>query len=144
MTRAYEYRHVATFEETNLIGNVYYVHFISWQGTCRELFRRDHAPDVLSELDRGLVLSTVRCSCSYGAELHAFDTVLVRMRLGGTVWNRIVLQFEYLREKDGAEEVVATGEQEIACMRRDGERLVDGDIPPSLLDALEPYRASSD
>jgi hypothetical protein len=42
--RAYEYRHVVSFEETNLVGNVYYVNHIRWQGLCREMFLRDYAP----------------------------------------------------------------------------------------------------
>ena len=33
--RAYEYRHVVGFEETNLIGNVYYANHVRWQGRCR-------------------------------------------------------------------------------------------------------------
>ena len=36
--RAFEYRHVVSFEETNLVGNVYFANHLSWQGRCRELF----------------------------------------------------------------------------------------------------------
>ena len=35
--RAFEYRHVVGFEETNLVGNVYYVSHLSWQGRARGL-----------------------------------------------------------------------------------------------------------
>jgi len=141
MTRSYEYRHTVTFQETNLLGNVYYVEFLKWQGACREHFLMDHARTVVDEFDSGFVLSTVRCSCNYGLELFAFDSILVRMRLAKVMWNRIVLQFEYLRERDdGTTEEVARGEQEIACMQRDGDGTVDRDIPPVLLEALEPYR----
>lgn len=146
MKPAYEHRHVVTFEETNLIGNVYYVHFVRWQGVCREMFLKDHAPEVLADLVRDLVLSTVECSCRYGRELHALDTVVIRMRLGSIVWNRFVLEFEYLREGPGGDggrlEQVATGRQEIACMTREEGRLVEREIPRTLLEALEPYRGS--
>ena len=47
--RAYEYRHVVGFEETNLVGNVYFARFVSWQGRCRELFLRDHALAAVSD-----------------------------------------------------------------------------------------------
>jgi len=137
MSKAYEYRHVVTFEETNLLGNVYYTHYVSWQGACREMFLREHAPEILAELDRGLVLSTVRCSCRYGKELRAFDAVVVRMTLSSIVWNRLVLHFEYLREKGGELEQIAFGEQEIACLERGGG---EKEIPRILLDALAPYR----
>src|SRR6266850_1068258 len=95
--RHYEYRHLVSFEETNLVGNVYYTNHLSWQGRCRELFLRDHAPDVIDELSRGLSLATVRCSCEYFAELGAFDEILVRMRLVELIQNRIDLAFEYFR-----------------------------------------------
>jgi enediyne biosynthesis thioesterase len=140
--KLYEYRHVVGFEETNLVGNVYYVNPLRWQGRCREMFLRDHAPEVLDELSRGLALATVRCSCDYLAELFAFDQVAVRMRLGGVVQNRITLLFEYWRLPATAgegEELAARGEQVVACMRREGERTVPTAIPVALREALKPY-----
>ena len=137
--KAYEYRHVVGFEETNLVGNVYYVNHLRWQGRCRELFLRDHAPEILAELARDLALATVRCSCEYLAELAAFDEIVIRMRLGEMVQNRLTLLFEYWRETGGTEELVARGEQVVACMRREGERVVPTAIPTSLREALKPY-----
>jgi enediyne core biosynthesis thioesterase len=137
--RFYEYRHVVGFEETNLVGNVYYTHHLSWQGRCREFFLREHAPEVMEELSRGLSLATISCSCEYYAELTAFDEVIVRMRLAEFVQNRIRLDFEYWRSKDGREELVARGQQQIACMRREGEKLVPAPVPPSLREALAAY-----
>ncbi len=138
-TRAYEYRLVVGFEETNLVGNVYFVNHLRWQGKCREMFLRDHAPGVLAELSRGLALATVRCSCEYFAELEAFDEIVVRMRLGGAAQNRLTLLFDYLRVKDGGEELVARGEQQVACMRREGRSTVATPIPVELREALLPY-----
>jgi enediyne biosynthesis thioesterase len=142
--KAYEFRHLVGFEETNLVGNVYYVNHLRWQGRCREMFLRDHAPEILAELADGLALATVRCSCDYLAELEAFDEVVVRMRLGGVVQNRITLNFEYWRQngrQNGGEgeELVARGEQVVACMRREGKRAVPTAIPAPLRDALKPY-----
>ncbi len=137
--RYYEYRHIVSFQETNLVGNVYYTHFLTWQGRCRELFLRDHAPDVIEELSRGLSLATVRCSCEYFAELTVFDEVIVRMRLAELLQNRITLGFEYWRRKDGGEELVARGEQQVACMKREEQRVVPALVPPSLREALAAY-----
>src|SRR5437899_4770385 len=97
--RTYEYRHVVSLEETNLLGNVYYVNHVRWQGRCRELFLRDFAPGVLSDLTHGLRLVTTRCSCEYFAELFPFDEVVVRMRLGALSQNGILLLFEYWRRR---------------------------------------------
>ena len=137
--KVYEYHHLVGFEETNLVGNVYYVNHLRWQGRCREMFLRDHAPEILAELSHGLALATVRCSCDYLAELAAFDAIVIRMRLGGIVQNRITLLFEYWRRTGEGEELVARGEQVVACMRREGDRTVPAPIPASLREALKPY-----
>ena len=135
---AYEYRHVIGFEETSFAGNVYYVNHLHWQGRARELFLREYAPDILAELDHGFALITVRCSCDYLGELKAFDEVLVRMFLASITQNRIAMRFEYWREGDRPE-LVARGEQEIACMRRQNDRLVPAPVPKSLREALAPF-----
>jgi enediyne biosynthesis thioesterase len=137
--KAYEYRHVVGFEETNLLGNVYYVRHLSWQGRCRELFLRDHAPDVLQALQKDLRLITTHCSCDYLAELLAFDEVIVRLRLGGVVQNRIQLNFEMVVARKAGEEPVARGKQEIVCMAVNGTTLSPAPIPESLLRALRQY-----
>src|SRR5436190_11789546 len=139
MARAYEYRHVIGFQETNLVGNVYYVNHLSWQGRAREMFLRDHAPDVITELSHGFSLATVRVSCDYLAELKAFDEVIIRMRLGELTQSRITLLFEYWRAGGAGEELIARGQQEIACLRREGEKLMPTPVPKSLREALRPY-----
>ncbi len=137
--RTFEHRHTVGFEETNLVGNVYYVNHLRWQGRCREMFLKSHCPEVLEDLAGGLALATTRCSCEYFQELAAFDEVIVRMRLGGMVQNRITMLFDYLRVSGGGEELIARGEQQIACMRREGESMVATPIPAALREALEPF-----
>src|SRR3954451_327867 len=112
--RTYEYRHVVTFEETNLVGNVYFTRYLSWQGRGRELFLREHAPGVLDELARDLRLVTTRVSCDYFAELFAFDDVVVRMTLRAVSQTRVAMSFEYVRRHPNRDELVARGEQEAA------------------------------
>lgn len=138
----YEYRHIVGFEETNLVGNVYYANHVRWQGRCREMFLRDHAPQVLDELAAGLALVTTRVACEYLAELAALDEVIIRMRLGGLTQNRVTMLFDYWRHVGDHEELVARGEQQVACMRRDGPRLVPTPVPQALREALRPYAAA--
>ena len=95
--------------------------------------------EVIAELDRGLSLATVRCSCEYFAEINVFDEITVRMRLAELVQNRITLAFEYWRRRAGTDDLVARGEQQVACMLRDGERLVPAPVPKPLRDALASY-----
>ena len=133
--RAYEYRHVVGFEETNLIGNVYYANHVRWQGRCREMFLRDRAPETIEALKHGLVMVTTRVSCEFMTELVAFDEVILRMRLGELAQNRITMNFEYWR----GEELVARGEQQVACMQREGEQVVPVPVPTQLREALKEY-----
>ncbi len=109
------------------------------------MFLRDHAPEILDDLKQGLALATVRCSCDYFIELEAFDELLIRMRLGEVVQNRITLRFEYFRLSrigGNGEELIARGEQQVACMRRQGQETVPTPIPPPLREALRPYGES--
>jgi enediyne biosynthesis thioesterase len=137
--RAYEYRHIVGFEETNLVGNVYYANHVRWQGRCREMFLHDHAREVLGQLNRGLALVTTRVSCEYLAELSAFDELIIRMRLGALQQNRITMLFEYWRRSAGGEELVARGEQQVACMQREGTQVLPTQVPVALREALRPY-----
>jgi enediyne core biosynthesis thioesterase len=137
--RAYEYRHVVSFEETNLVGNVYFVNHLRWQGRCREMFLRENAPDVLAELADGLALVTTHVSCEYFAELRALDEVVIRMRLEELAPSRVTMSFEYRRAGD-AGELVARGQQEVACMRRgSGGTSAPAPVPDALRRALEAY-----
>jgi enediyne polyketide synthase len=137
--RAYEYRHVVGFEESNLVGNVYFVNYLRWQGRCREMFLRDHAPSVLEELKRDLVLVTTGVSCDFLAELRPFDEVAVRMTL--TAFDRQALRFhfDYWRVSCDGEDLVARGDQTVAWMRRAPAGLATTPIPESLRAALEAF-----
>jgi enediyne biosynthesis thioesterase len=137
---AYRYRHRVSFEDTNLVGNVYFVRYVSWQGRCRELFLLERAPEVLSELDRSLRLVTTKVACEYFAELRALDEVEISMVLAYQRQNRIGLEFEYMALRESSELLVARGTQEIASMQQTAEGLVSCPIPAALLAALEPYR----
>ena len=142
IVRAYEYRHVVGFEETNLAGNVYYVNHIRWQGRCREMFLKELAPEVLADLRDDLKLFTLRVDCEFFAEITAFDDVRVRMRLVDLAQTQIEFAFDYVKvSDDGEETLVARGRQRVACMRGPNTRTVPTRVPPALIRALAPFRA---
>lgn len=139
--RPYELRHTVSFEETNLVGNVYYANHVRWQGRCRELFLRDHCPGVLRELASDLALVTLHCSCDYLAELAAFDEVRIRMYFAEQAQNRLTMRFEYFRLNPGGEETLcARGAHQIAAMRRTPQGLEPCPLPPEMVEALAAYR----
>jgi enediyne biosynthesis thioesterase len=143
MQRYYEIRHVVGFEETNLVGNVYYVNYLRWQGRCREMFLLDEAPEVLDEIRQDLKLFTLRVECEFYSEISAFDELLIRMRLEEVTQTQIEFSFDYLRARDGIEELVAKGRQRVACMRGPNNDTKPARVPESLRAALARYISSS-
>ncbi|MEU5046636.1 acyl-CoA thioesterase [Streptomyces griseorubiginosus] len=138
----YEYRHLVGFEETNLVGNVYYVNYLRWQGRCREMFLQQHAPDVLDEIRDDLKLFTLKCECEFLAEITAFDELSIRMRLVDLTQTQIEFAFDYVRLRDELEDLVARGRQRVACMRGPNTDTRPAKVPAALRKALEPYSVS--
>lgn len=138
----FTYRHIVSFEETNLVGNVYFTRHLSWQGRCREMFLKYHAPTVLSELARDLRLVTLRVSCEYFEELTALDEIEVQMTLAHMRQHRIGLDFNIYKLHPGRHVCTARGFQEIGCMRATAQGLVPDRPHESLAEALKPYSST--
>ncbi len=135
----FELRHVVTFEETNLVGNVYYTNYFGWQGRCRELFLREHAPQTLAELQAGaLRLVTAHASCDFVDEFTAFDEVLVRLSLNRYIAYGVSLNFDFARASQPLE-VLARGRQDIKFLSRQAGQWVLCEMPPALHDAVRRY-----
>lgn len=140
MESYYEYRHLVGFEETNLVGNVYYVNYLRWQGRCREMFLREQAPDVLAEVQDDLKLFTLKVDCEFLAEITAFDELSIRMRLEDLTQTQVGFAFDYVKLTGGQEVLVARGRQRIACMRGPNGDTRPAKVPDALRDALSRYR----
>lgn len=143
MSGYYEIRHTVGFEETNLVGNVYYVNYLRWQGRCREMFLKEQAPDVLAEVREDLKLFTLKVDCEFFAEITAFDELSIRMRLEELTSTQVQFAFDYVRVTDGDDTLVARGRQRIACMRGPNTNTVPTRVPSALREALAPYSAVS-
>lgn len=148
--RYFEYRHTVGFEETNLVGNVYYVNYLRWQGRCREMFLQRHCPGLLAELQADLKLFTLKVDCEFYAELTAFDELVIRMWLAELTQTQVEFGFDYLKlaaagesTEDGRAEgglLVARGRQRVACMRGPSGRTAPARVPDQLARALEGYQ----
>jgi enediyne biosynthesis thioesterase len=139
MTRDYVYRHQVTLEETNLVGNVYFAHYVRWQGHCRERFLADNAPGVLAALTTGFAMVTTACSCEFLDELTANDRVELRMTLRALDFSRIGMDFDYFRVGVDLPRLVARGNQTVACMARGPAGLTPEPVPAELRSALSSY-----
>jgi enediyne biosynthesis thioesterase len=140
----YEYRHIVGFEETNIVGNVYYVNYLRWQGRCREMFLKERAPEVLADLQDDLKLFTLKVECEFYAEITAFHELSIRMRLTELAQTQVEFGFDYVRLDPDGEVLVARGLQRVACMRGPNTRTVPTRVPAALERALEPYRLATE
>jgi enediyne core biosynthesis thioesterase len=140
MKKQFEYAHTVSFEETNVMGNVYFVHFLSWQGKCREMFIKEKVPGLLALIESNeLSMVTIGCSCEFFSELKAFDEIIVSMQLVSVTQNRIKMSFRYLKKTGDAPKIVAKGDHEVGCFLRDGADLTTLSVPEILQEALTEY-----
>ena len=143
MTDYYEIRHTVGFEETNMVGNVYYVNYVRWQGRCREMFLLEKAPAVLEEIRDDLKLYTLRVECEFFAEITGFDHLSIRLRLEELTQTQLQFTFDYVHLHPDGDRLVARGRQRIACMRGPNNATVPSRVPEALLEALRPYTVAS-
>lgn len=143
MNKAFIHKHIVCFEETNVVGNVYFARHVAWQGACREMFLRAHAPGILDEIEHDLRLVTISVSCEYFQELRAFDEIELLMSLKNCHGNRISLNFDYRVLREGGAQNCALGEQTIGCMKVTGKEMMATPPPQELLQALQPFMAQS-
>ena len=136
----FEWRHVVSFEETNLVGNAYYARYVSWQGRCREMFLRQVCPEVLTDLRNGLKMFTLTVSCEYLTEVTAFDEIVLRLSLDELTRTQIAFAFDYVLAETG--ELIARGRQRVVCMRTEDGKTVPARVPESLRAALERLEAA--
>jgi len=76
--------------------------------------------------------SVIEMTCRLPADFLGMGFVDPNLRL-----RRVT--FKTQAGKDGGEELVARGEQEVACMKREDQRIVPALVPPSLREALAAY-----
>lgn len=138
--KKYEYQYVVSFEDTNLVGNVYFAKFISWQGKCREFFIKEKVPDILELMEKNdISIITLNCSCNYLAELRAFDEIIISLELDKIINNRILMLFQYFKKGSNLK-LVATGTHEIGFFKRTDGGLAPIPIPSTFQSAIVEYQ----
>lgn len=136
--RYFPYVHQVHFDETNLVGNVYFANYVRWQGHCREKFLYDNVPGVVADLQaRTLALITVSVHVDHYYEAFAGDTVEVRMYPSASSGSRLSMRFDYMRNATK----IASGSQTIACAAVSAETstMQSCPVPASLLKAFHAY-----
>ena len=132
----FEYRLVTTFEETNLVGNIYFANYVLWQGKCREMFLYEYCPEVVEEISNGLALITLDLSVQYISQLFAFDKVVIRMFLEVQSESRLLMKFKYYKEEGNQLTLAAEGSQATAAMREINGKMIPVQFPESMLEVF--------
>lgn len=133
----FEYTFTTSFEETNLVGNIYFANYVVWQGKCREMFLKEYSPGIVEEINNGLALITLDLSVQYRSQLHAFDKVLMKMFLEAQSESRLLMSFQYFNATPDTPILVAEGTQAVAAMRVIDGQLTSVRFPDSVLNTLE-------
>lgn len=136
----YEYRFITTFEETNVVGNIYFANFALWQGKCREMFLYEYCPGIIDEIKSGLALITLDLSIQYVSQLFAFDKVVIRMSLDAQSVSRLLMGFKYYKEEEnGSLTIVATGTQATLAARMINGTIKAVPYPDAMIEVIEEY-----
>jgi enediyne biosynthesis thioesterase len=140
--RPYLFETHVSFQETNLVGNVYFAQYFAWQGKCREAFLRDNARQVLDDFRRGFGMITKESTCRYMREAFAFDHVLIEMFLEDLTRVGVTMRFDYYRVGPGAErEMLAQGSQTAMWVSPQHHVVM---MPDYLYDAIQAYSEATD
>lgn len=140
----FETQFYATFADTNVVGNVYFANYVHWQGRCREVFFAEICPEVMRDVNDGLLLVTLDLGCRYIDQLHALDRVVMRMNVESLSQNRMMMNFLYYRLESRDEILVCESHQSVAAMRKIGNALTAVPFPDSMLAPIYDYDLVAD
>jgi enediyne polyketide synthase len=103
-----------SFEDGNVVGNIYFATYGAWQGRVRDRFFYELSPEMFSGLpDAELICTNFRMTQL--REAMPFDRVRVEMRLVALYERAAELSFHYFRvARDGSETKLAVGEHTAA------------------------------
>lgn len=137
----FEYKFQVSFEETNVVGNVYFANYFVWQGKCREAFLAQYAPQVLEDFAAGHGMITKESSCEFFEESFAFNQITVQMSLQKINRTSVTMVFEYFREEGDELVLLARGVQS-AIWASPGQKIAM--LPNYLYDTIIQFNAMTE
>lgn len=137
----FEYRTFVGFEETNVVGNVYFSNYFVWQGKCREAFLRRFAPQVLDDFKAGWGMITKEASCVFHTEAFAFEDVAVRISVEKLTRTAVAMAFDFYRV-DGEDMILLAQGKQTAMWISPEHRLAM--MPDYLYRAIADFAESGD
>ncbi len=132
----FEYKLQVSFEETNVVGNVYFANYFVWQGKCREAFLAKYVPGVLDDFAAGHGMITKDSSCEFFEESFAFNNIVIRMYLQKLTRTKVNMSFDYFRE-DNSKMILLAKSAQSAFWSSPGQKI--SMLPNYLYDAIKSF-----
>ncbi|MGA1539047.1 MAG: thioesterase family protein [Chthoniobacterales bacterium] len=124
---------VATYADTNSVGNVYFGMYAMWVGKTRELFFNRVMPK-FNLKNTSFYILTRSFEHKFVRETREFETVSVRIRIGG--YNRKFVTLEH-EVYDSQNQLLGKGQQSLLFVSSSDYKMID--VPPEVHTAFVPY-----
>lgn len=124
---------MATYSDTNSVGNVYFGVYALWVGKTRELFFNYVLPD-FNLKDTTFLILTRSFEHKYITETREFERISVKIRV--SEYNRKIATLEH-QVYDSAGNLLGKGKQQLIFVSPKDYKLLD--IPPIVINAFMPY-----
>ena len=124
---------VATYADTNSVGNVYFGMYAMWVGKTRELFFNRVMPK-FNLKDTPFYILTRSFEHKFVRETREFETVSVRIRIGGYNRKFVTLEHEIY---DSQNHLLGKGQQSLLFVSSADYKMID--VPTEVHSAFLPY-----
>jgi acyl-CoA thioesterase FadM len=124
---------MATYADTNSVGNVYFGMYAMWVGKTRELFFNRVMPK-FNLKDTPFYILTRSFEHKFVRETREFETVSVRIRIGGYNRKFVTLEHEIY---DSQHQLLGKGQQSLLFVSSADYKMID--VPPEVHTAFLPY-----
>lgn len=124
---------VATYADTNSVGNVYFGMYAMWVGKTRELFFNRVMPK-FNLKETPFYILTRSFEHKFVRETHEFETVSVKIRIGGYNRKFVTLQHEIYDSKN---HLLGKGEQSLLFVSSSDYKMID--VPAEMHTSFLPY-----
>ncbi|MEX1044485.1 MAG: thioesterase family protein [Chthoniobacterales bacterium] len=124
---------VATYADTNSVGNVYFGMYAMWVGKTRELFFNRVMPK-FNLKDTPFYILTRSFEHKFVRETREFETVSVRIRIAGYNRKFVTLEHEIY---DSQSHLLGKGRQSLLFVSSSDYKMID--VPPEMHTAFIPY-----
>lgn len=128
-----------TLEDSNLVGNLYYTNYFSWQGRVMDFFLHNISPEYFKGVGEYGEWNCLNSRMDYLRDAMPFDRIKVTMTIKSLFRKGAIFEFLYFRQLDnGKTEKLAVGQQTAVWTKRseDGNPM-ERSIPKPIRLALQ-------